>query len=73
MYSILKSYGVSERVIHHITSLSLTCHLIPRVDNLLQLLGQFVDLKFRPEMQVIADLFFSLLVFYPEKYGSLKI
>jgi len=30
-------------------------------------LGQFVDLKFRPERQVIADLFSPLMVFYPEK------
>jgi len=33
---------------------------ISRVDNLVQLLGQFVDFKFRLERQVIADLFFPL-------------
>jgi hypothetical protein len=41
-----------------VTSLCLARHLISRVDNLIQLLGQFVNLKFRPERQVIADLFF---------------
>jgi len=56
-----------------VTSLCQARHLISRVDNLVQLLGQFVDLKFSPERQVIADLFPSLLVFYLEKYGSLKI
>jgi len=32
-----------------VTSLILTRHLIFRVDNLIQFLGQFVDLKFCPE------------------------
>ena len=38
-------------------------YLISRVDNLVQFLGQFVDLKFRPERHVIADLFFLLFWF----------
>jgi len=42
------------------TSLCPACHLISRVDNLVQLMGEFVDLKFFPERQVIADLFFPL-------------
>jgi hypothetical protein len=36
----------------------LALHLISRVDNLVQFLGQFVDLKFHPERQVIADFIF---------------
>jgi hypothetical protein len=56
-----------------VTSFCQARHLISRVDYLVQLLGQFVDLKFRPDRYVIADFFPFLLVFYPEKYGSLKI
>jgi hypothetical protein len=37
-----------------VTFLCLARHLISRVD-IFQLLGQFVDLKFRPDRQVIAD------------------
>ena len=43
-----------------VTSLCLARHLIFLVDNLDQLLSQFVDLKCHPERQVIADLFFPL-------------
>ncbi len=39
-------------------SSSPTHHFIFRVDNLIPPLGQFVDLKFRPKRQVIADLLF---------------
>jgi len=35
-------------------------HLISWVDNLVQILSQFVDLKFRPERQMIADPLFPL-------------
>jgi hypothetical protein len=35
-------------------------HIISRVDNLIQLPGQFVDMKFRKERKVISDLFFPL-------------
>lgn len=42
------------------TPVYLTRHFIFRVDHLFQLLGQFIDLKFRSERQVIVDLFFLL-------------
>jgi len=53
--------GCAERCrtfIVDVPSLCLARHLISRVDNLVQIPGQFVDLKLRIEWYVITDLFF---------------
>ncbi len=36
-------------ILMDITPLCLASHLISQVDNLIEFMGQFVDLKFRPE------------------------